>query len=88
MGKFVIETVTLMKQTYYVEVEDPTWAHDGIIMNELEPFAQEFFSEDIFSTRPVDEFPTMPREQVNGAAMKFNYETGSWDTDVRWDLAE
>lgn len=88
MAKFIIETVTLMKQTYYVEVEDPTWAHDGIVMNELEPFAQEFFSEDIFSTRQVDEFPTMPRDQVNAAVMKFNYDTDGWDSEVRWDLAK
>lgn len=88
MAKYVIETVQVMKTTYYVEVNDPSWAHDGIVMNELEPFAQEFYCEDIIGTRAVDQWPTMPRDVVNAATNSFNYETEVWDQQVRWDLSK
>lgn len=88
MAKYVIETVQVVKATYYIEVNDPSWAHDGIVMNELEPFAREFFCEDISGTRVVDQWPRMPHDTVNAATNSYNYETESWDQQVRWDLAE
>lgn len=87
MPKFVIETVQVVKTTYYVEVDNPTWAHDGIVMNELEPFAHEYYCEDISGTREVSEWPTMSRNLVNAATNSMNYTNESWEKQVRWDLA-
>lgn len=88
MAKYIIETVQVVKTVYYAEVENPEWAHDGITMGELDPFASEFMSEDIFNTREVEEFPKMDKSTVNAAVMKFNYTTEQWDSTARWDLAE
>jgi len=88
MGKYVIETIQVIKRRYYVEVDDPSWAHDGICMDELEEFSQEFYSEDIIGTQGVEEWPTEDRDNVNGAVMTFNYDTEEWDQSVRWDLAK
>jgi len=88
MGKYVVETVQVVRYKYYVEVEDPTWAHDGVVMNELEPFSYTHHSEDIITTTPVIDFPRAERDDsVNGATMHFNKETDTWDQQVRWDLA-
>ena len=88
MAKYIIETIQTVKRTYYVEVDDPTWAHDGIVMGELEEFAQGFYTEDIISTRAVEEWPKLPRALVNGAVMVFDKERDKWTEEVRWDLAE
>lgn len=88
MAKYIVETIQTVKRTYYVEVNDPTWAHDGIVMNELEEFAQEFYSEDIIGTREVEDFPVMDIVNVNAATMHFNYEEDTWEQQVRWDLAK
>ena len=93
MTKFVITTVQPLIRKYYVEVDDVEWAHDSIIMQQLEEFSQQFGSEDIIESHPVEDFPAVePNEArifnitVNGATMKFNYETDQWDLNVRWDL--
>jgi len=89
MGKFVIETVQVIKRKYYVKVDDPTWAHDGITMLELDHFSESYLSEDIISTTEVKKFPKAEfNESVNGAMMKFNNETSEWETKARWDLAK
>lgn len=88
MPKYIIETIQTIKRTYYVEVVDPTWAHDGIVMGELEEFAQGFFTEDIISTQAVEDWPKLPRALVNGAVMVFDKERDMWTQEVRWDLAE
>jgi len=87
MKKFVIETVQVIKRTYYAEVDDPTWAHDGITMEEMEHFSCSYFSEDIISTREVEDFPRCePNESVNAAVMVFDEDGGDWKTTTRWDL--
>lgn len=89
MSKFVITTVQVVTRKYYVNVRDPVWAHDGIVMEEMEDFSQQFGSEDIVDTRGVEEFPVADKyESVNGAVMSFNYEQDKWDRSVRWDLAK
>ena len=89
MAKHIITTVQVITRKYYVEVDDPTWAHDGIVMGELDEFSQQFHSEDIASTQTVEDFPKADQyESVNAATMKFNYDTESWESDVRWDLAK
>ena len=87
MKKFVIETVQVIKRRYYAEVEEAAWAHDGITMEELDEFSQEFYTEDIINTTEVDDFPKAKEsENVNGAAMIFDEDSGEWKQDVRWDL--
>jgi len=87
MKKFVIETVQVIKRKYYVEVEEATWAHDGITMEELDEFSQEFYTEDIINTTEVDEFPkAKASESVNGSSMSFNKDFGEWKSKTRWDL--
>lgn len=88
MPKYVIQTAQIIKRLYYVEVNNPTWAHDSIVMSELEEFASDHLSEDIFSTTEVDEWPTQPRGIVNGSTAVYNYTTKSWDHETRWDLAD
>jgi hypothetical protein len=92
MKKFVIETVQVIKRKYYVKVDDPTWAHDGITMNELDHFSDMFLSEDIISTTEVDKFPAIDDsstdESVSGATMKYDKEYRTWVSKVRWDLAK
>lgn len=85
--KYVIETVQVIKRSYYVEIDDPTWAHDSIVMGELSEFAQGHYTEDISSTRQVEEWPTVPKMLVNGAVMVFDKERDVWTEEVRWDLA-
>lgn len=87
MGKFVVESVQIVRHKYYVEVDDPEWACDGIVMNELEPFSSTHFSEDITNITPVSEFPKAEvNDDVNAAVMIFNYTSQEWEQDVRWDL--
>lgn len=86
--KFVVETVTVVKQVYYVEVDDPTWAHDGIVMGELDPFAQESYTEDVCNTYEVTEFPAVQAKLVNAATMKYNRDESRWECETRWDLAK
>ena len=89
MKKFVIETVQIIKRKYYVKVDDPTWAHDGITMEELDHFSEVYLNEDIISTTEVESFPAAEyHESVNGAVMKFNKESAAWLAKARWDLAK
>jgi hypothetical protein len=88
MSKFVVTTTQTIVRKYYVEVDDPVWAHDGIVMNELEEFAQEHFSEDIIDTLPVKEFPSVPWVNVNGATNTFNYTSNKWIKGTAWELAD
>jgi hypothetical protein len=88
MGKYVVETVQVIRRKYYVKVEDPTWSHDAIVFNELEPFSSTCYSEDVINTTEVDKFPKASQDDdVNAAVMKFNSETREWETKARWDLA-
>ena len=88
MNKYVIETVQVIRRKYYVKVKDPTWAHDAIVFNELEPFSSSHYSEDVIGTTKVDKFPSaLPDDDVNGAVMKFNSDEDEWQCDVRWDLS-
>lgn len=88
MAKYVITTTQTVVRKYYVEVDDPEWAHDGIVMGDMQEFSQLFASEDIIDTVPVDQFPAVDKYyNINGAVMVFNYENDDWDTDVRWDLS-
>ena len=87
MTKFVITTVQPIIRKYYVEVDDCTYAHDGIVMNEMEEYCQMHVSEDIISTQLVEEYPVPGREEsINGAVMVYNYETNNWDREVMWTL--
>lgn len=87
-NRFVVTTAQIVTRKYYVEVEDPTWAHDGIVMNELSEFSQNFLSEDIVDTLEVSEWPKATQyESVNAAQMSFDYETEEWQQNVRWDLS-
>lgn len=87
--KFVIVTVQPIIRKYYVEVDDPTWAHDSIVMNEMQEYSQFHASEDIVSTQLVEEWPQPERqESVNAAVMQFNNETDQWDTLAIWDLTK
>lgn len=88
MSKFVVTTTQTIVRKYYVEVDDPEWAHDGIVMNELEEFAQEHFSEDIIDTLPVKEYPSVPWVNVNGATNTFNYTSNKWIKGTDWSLAD
>lgn len=87
MAKYIIETVRVIRDTYYVEVNDPVWAEDSICMGELDHFASISTQDEIIERREVSEFPMRPMSEVNGATYKFNYETEDWDPVVRWDLA-
>jgi hypothetical protein len=88
MGKYVVETVQVIRRKYYVKVDDPTYSHDAIVFNELEPFSSTCYSEDVINTTEVDKFPKADKDDdVNAAVMKFNYETREWETKARWDLS-
>lgn len=90
MGKFVIETVQIIKWKYYVkdsEADTPDFAMDDLAMGRLEHFSSEFLSEDIVSARKVKKFPVSePRENVNAAVMIYDNDAGEYRTDARWDL--
>jgi hypothetical protein len=86
--KYVIETVQVVRRKYYVKVKNPTWAHDGITMGELEHFSDQSLSEEIISTTKVGKFPKADIfDDVNSAVMEFNHDSGEWQSDARWDLA-
>ena len=88
MSKYVITTVQTIVRKYYVKVDDPSWAHDGIVMNELEEFTQHHLSEDIVDTQKVKRWPTPDQyDSVNAAVMEFDYNDDQWKATTRWDLA-
>ena len=88
MTKHVITTVQTIVRKYYVDVKDPEWARDSIVMNELDQFSSEFLSEDILDTQTVEDWPkARNRDSVNGATMTYDYNTEQWVTNARWDLA-
>jgi hypothetical protein len=87
MAKFIVETAQVIRRKYYVEVRDPTWALDGVVMEELEEFSSNALMEDTLSVREVEEFPYAEEtDNVNGATMVFNYDKHEWDLKVRHDL--
>ena len=92
MSKYVVHTTQVTHNMYYVEVNDPEWAGDSIVMGELEPFAYHMGSEDVLMYEKVDKFPEQDRESVNGATYICQYtDTGEFDgfePVVRWDLAK
>lgn len=88
MKKHIVNTVQIIKRTYYVEVDDVGWAYDGICMGELDQFSSTFLSEDIIGSKEVAEFPKAEvAEDVNAAVMTFNEIKDGWDSSARWDLA-
>lgn len=88
MSKFIVTTAQTVIRKYYVEVEDHTWAHDGICMGELDEFCSIALGEDIVDTMQTQYFPPQKRKFVNGATNVFNYEKDQWDKEVHWELAE
>ena len=92
--KFVIETVQVVKRTYYVEVDDPSWAMDSIVCSELEEYSQTFLTEDIVSSREVEQWPVAIagveqggyEASVNGAVCRFQPATNSWDISADWSF--
>jgi hypothetical protein len=88
MGKYVVETVQVIKRKYYCSVKNPEYIHDSIVFSELESFADEYLSEDVISTTKVDTFPAAKRETVNAATYKWDEELREWRLSVRWDLAK
>jgi hypothetical protein len=86
MPKYVIETVQVVKRSYYVEVDDVSYAHNSIAMGELDQFESNFLTEDITSTTAVDEWPTATSKFFNAATHVFDEDTGEWDPVARWDL--
>ena len=89
MKKFVIQTVQMIKRTYYVEVDDPTWAHDAITMEEIMQFSDKYLSEDIINTTEVENFPMAEDgDCVNAAVVTFDEDSGEWIHEARWDLVE
>lgn len=88
MGKYIVETVQVIRRKYYVKVEDPGWAHDALVFNELEPFSSTCYSEDVIGTTEVDKFPKAKEDDdVNAAVMVFNDKDRVWNVKARWDLA-
>lgn len=87
MPKFVIETVRVIRTKYYAEVDNPEWACDGIVMEELDHFSDVFYCENITTITPVEEYPVAQKDEgVNGGVNIFNYEKHGWDKGVRFDL--
>lgn len=88
MAKYVVETVQVIKRKYYVEVDDPTYIHDSITCDELDPFCYEHFDESISSTIKVQDFPKASLgEGVNGATYRWDDENRVMVEIVRWDLS-
>jgi hypothetical protein len=87
MAKYVVETVQIVKRKYYCSVKNPEYIHDAIVFGELDPFCDEFLTEDIFSTRKVDKFPAAAMsENINAATYKWDEESRTWIEKVRWDI--
>lgn len=87
MGKYVVSTVQVITRRYYVEVNDPEWACDSIVFEELDHFSSRHLSEDIVGVQPVEQFPAAEEnESVNAATYSYDYDGDQWVQDVRWDL--
>jgi hypothetical protein len=88
MKKFVVETVQVIKRKYYVEVDNPTYIHDSITCDDIDPFSCEHFDESISSTVEVVDFPKAdPKEGVNAATYTWDDVQRIMVQKVRWDLA-
>jgi len=86
-NKVVVTTTQVIVRKYFVEVDDPEWACDGIVCDELEEYSQNHLTEDILDVKIVDEWPSMPSdESLNAAVMRFNYDREEWETDVMWPI--
>lgn len=94
MGKYVIETVQVIRRTYLVKVEDPTWAHDAMLDGELEDFCSQCLSEDVVSTRKVDKFSDCADGGnyhdvgYNSAVCVYDPGTNKFEVEARWDLVD
>lgn len=96
MAKHVIETISIFRNLYYVEVDDPVWAEDSIVMKELDAFASEFKDEIIMSTQTMaegEEWPVVHGNIVDGTTYAWSTyvddkENGEFVAQVRWDLAD
>jgi hypothetical protein len=92
MTKYVVDTAVTFHQQYYVEVDDPEWACDGITCEELEPFVSRAVNESVLFYRQVDDWPVVDREHVNGAGYTcVCNEDGSfkcWEQLTLWDYAK
>jgi hypothetical protein len=88
MGKYVIETVQVSRHKYYVEVDNPEWACDGVVCGDLDVFSSKWLTEDVMSITEVNEYPKADvGDSVNGAVCTFDVGTGRFKTEARWDLA-
>lgn len=89
MPKFVIETIQVVKYTYYVEVDDVDWAKDSIVLGELDQFSTTYMSEDFLRSEQVEDFPKENRHgpdvSVNACIMKYNEKTDSFESIPAWD---
>lgn len=92
MAKYVIHTVSQFYNRYYVEVKDPEWAGDSIVMNDLEPFASTHMGENVLNYEKVKKWPKVDRADINGAGYECEYEEdGSfkrWHQLTLWDYAK
>jgi len=93
--KFVIETAQVIKRTYYVEIEDPMWAMDSIVCQEVEEYAQTYLTEDILSHQEVDQWPVVDQNNmigydssINGAVCVYDANAQTWNITADWSLAK
>jgi hypothetical protein len=83
--KIVVTTTQVIVRKYFVEVDDPEWACDGVVCNELEEYSYRHLTEDIISAIVVDEWPSIDHnDSLNAATMKYNPVTDEWEKDVMW----
>lgn len=94
MGKYVIETVQVIRRTYLVKVDDPTWAHDAMLEGELEDFSSQFLSEDVVSTRKVEKFSDCAdggnyhEMNYNSAVCVYDPDSNKFEVKARWDIVD
>lgn len=83
--KVVVKTVQTIVRTYFVEVPNPEWSCDAIVMNDLEEYSYRHLSEDILSTEVVQDWPELgDDESVNAAVTKYDEDTNDWTPGVLW----
>lgn len=92
MGKFVIETVQIIKRKYYVKDSDsdtPDFVMDDLVMGRLDQFSSQFLTEDIVSAKKVKKFPMADdTDDVNAAVMIYDKSKGEYNCVARWDLCK
>jgi hypothetical protein len=85
MGKFVIETVQVVRRKYYANSPTVEIAVDAFNEGQLEEFSSTNLDEFVVATTKVKKWPKAAlHDDINAAVMK--YDTGLWETVARWDL--